>query len=52
MPIYKTQLGQDSEGRYRRSLGKHENGKQHLFRLGRNKEEAERRCTLLESTWR
>jgi hypothetical protein len=49
------ELGRDTEGRYRRYLGwKQGNGRlvQHLFRLGRDKEQAERRNGRLEELWR
>jgi hypothetical protein len=53
--VRKDELGQDSEGRYRRSLGwKVGNGNrmvQHLFRLGRDQQEAQRRNMRLERLW-
>ena len=48
------EVGRDTEGRYRRYLGwKQGNGRlvQHLFRLGRDKEQAERRNRRLEELW-
>jgi hypothetical protein len=51
----KEELGRDAEGRFRRYIGwKKGNGDraiQHLFRLGRDKAEAERRNLLLERLW-
>jgi hypothetical protein len=51
----KDEVGQDSEGRYRRYIGWKDNNSdryiQHLFRLGRNREEAQRRNMRLERLW-
>src|SRR4051794_19462535 len=52
---HKEALGQDAEGRYRRYIGwKYGNNKmvQHLFRLGKDRGEAEKRNMRLEALWR
>ncbi|MEL0095660.1 MAG: hypothetical protein VW875_07440 [Planctomycetaceae bacterium] len=55
MPVYDTDLRQDSQGRYFRSLGRKldRSGKTkpHLFRLGRDEGEARIRRDRLQQLW-